>query len=116
MTPHHREIQRAGLSGRAQPCKRPNTSPVPLKVPQLGRFDAGDPQSAPTGCAAIRALVTSDAHAGLIGATLPGASWQRCRAHYAASLIALTPKSSWGWVNALLHSVFDQPDAQAVHA
>jgi putative transposase len=31
-------------------------------------------------------LVTSDAHAGLlsaIGATLPGASWQRCRSHYA---------------------------------
>src|SRR4051812_37082746 len=32
------------------------------------------------------ALVTSDAHAGLvaaIGATLPGASWQRCRTHWA---------------------------------
>ncbi len=31
-------------------------------------------------------LVTSDAHAGLVaatGATLPGASWQRCRTHYA---------------------------------
>jgi hypothetical protein len=31
-------------------------------------------------------LVTSDAHAGLvaaIGATLPGATWQRCRTHYA---------------------------------
>jgi len=30
-------------------------------------------------------LVTADAHAGLvaaIGATLPGASWQRCRTHY----------------------------------
>lgn len=30
-------------------------------------------------------LVTSDAHAGLvaaIGATLPGAAWQRCRTHY----------------------------------
>jgi putative transposase len=64
-------------------------------------------------------LVTSDAHAGLvaaIGATLPGASWQRCRTHYAANLMALTPKSSWGWVKALLHSVYDQPDAEAVHA
>src|SRR5215213_7919927 len=32
------------------------------------------------------ALVTSDAHAGLvsaIGATLPGAAWQRCRTHWA---------------------------------
>jgi transposase-like protein len=40
-------------------------------------------------------LVTSDAHTGLvaaIGATLPGASWQRCRTHYAANLMAVTPK------------------------
>src|SRR6187455_1309651 len=58
-------------------------------------------------------LVTSDAHTGLvaaIGATLPGAPWQRCRTHYAANLMAITPKSSWGWVKALLHSVYDQPD------
>jgi putative transposase len=64
-------------------------------------------------------LVTSDAHAGLtaaISATLPGASWQRCRTHYAANLMSLTPKSSWGWVKALLHSIYDQPDAEAVHA
>jgi len=64
-------------------------------------------------------LVTSDAHTGLVGAlgaTLPGASWQRCRTHYAANLMAVTPKASWGWVKALLHSVYDQPDAAAVHA
>ncbi len=64
-------------------------------------------------------LVTSDAHAGLTGATaatLPGASWQRCRTHYAANLMSATPKSSWGWVKALLHSIYDQPDADAVHA
>ena len=64
-------------------------------------------------------LVTSDAHAGLtaaICATLPGASWQRCRTHYAANLMSTTPKSSWGWVKALLHSIYDQPDAEAVHA
>jgi transposase-like protein len=64
-------------------------------------------------------LVTSDAHRGLveaIGATLPGASWQRCRTHYAANLMAATPKSSWPWVRALLHSVYDQPDAASVHA
>jgi putative transposase len=64
-------------------------------------------------------LVTSDAHTGLvdaIGATLPGASWQRCRTHYAANLMAVTPKSSWPWVKALLHSVYDQPDSDAVHA
>jgi putative transposase len=65
------------------------------------------------------ALVTSDAHRGLveaIGATLPGASWQRCRTHYAANLMAATPKNAWGWVKALLHSVYDQPDGEAVHA
>jgi transposase-like protein len=64
-------------------------------------------------------LVTSDAHAGLvaaIAATLPGAGWQRCRTHYAANLMSATPKSSWGWVKALLHSVYDQPDATSVHA
>ena len=65
------------------------------------------------------ALVTSDAHAGLvdaIGATLPAASWQRCRTHYAANLMSATPKSSWPWVKALLHSVYDQPDAGSVNA
>ncbi len=65
------------------------------------------------------ALVTSDAHRGLVdavGATLPGASWQRCRTHYAANLMSATPKNTWGWVKALLHSVYDQPDAAAVHA
>jgi transposase-like protein len=64
-------------------------------------------------------LVTSDAHAGLvaaIGATIPGAAWQRCRTHYAANLMSATPKTSWPWVKALLHSIYDQPDAEAVHA
>jgi transposase-like protein len=64
-------------------------------------------------------LVTSDAHPGLvdaIGANLPGATWQRCRTHYAANLMQVTPKSSWPWVRALLQSVFDQPDTPSVHA
>jgi putative transposase len=62
-------------------------------------------------------LLTSDAHAGLIaavGATLPGASWQRCRTHYAVNLMSITPKSSWPWVKTLLHSIYDQPDPQSV--
>jgi putative transposase len=64
-------------------------------------------------------LVTSDAHRGLveaIGATLPGAAWQRCRTHYPANLMSATPKASWPWVKTLLHSVYDQPDAASVHA
>ncbi|MFD4462057.1 IS256 family transposase [Nocardia sp. NPDC058480] len=64
-------------------------------------------------------LVTSDAHAGLvaaIGATLPGASWQRCRTHYTVNLMSITPKTSWPWVRTLLHSVFDQADPESVAA
>jgi putative transposase len=70
------------------------------------------------GLAGVR-LVTSDAHAGLkdaIAANLPGATWQRCRTHYAANLMATTPKSMWPAVKAMLHSVYDQPDAASVNA
>jgi putative transposase len=58
-------------------------------------------------------LVTSDAHAGLvaaIGATLPGAAWQRCRSHYTTNLMAITPKASRPWVRSLRH-----PDECFVH-
>lgn len=64
-------------------------------------------------------LVTSDAHAGLkdaIAANLPGTAWQRCRTHYAANLMSVTPKSMWPAVKAMLHSVYDQPTAGDVHA
>ncbi|AZQ77896.1 IS256 family transposase [Flaviflexus ciconiae] len=64
-------------------------------------------------------LVTSDAHRGLIeaiAANLPGASWQRCRTHYAANLMTVTPKNLWPAVKAMLHSVYDQPDQDAVNA
>ncbi len=57
-------------------------------------------------------LVTSDAHQGLveaIAANLPGASWQRCRTHYAANLMSVTPKSMWPAVKAMLHSVTTSP-------
>lgn len=70
------------------------------------------------GLAGVR-LVTSDAHAGLveaIAANLPGASWQRCRTHYAANLMSVTPKSMWPAVKAMLHSVYDQPDKKSVQA
>jgi transposase-like protein len=63
-------------------------------------------------------LAASDAHAGLveaIAANLPGAAWQRCRTHYAANLMSVCPKSAWPAVKAMLHSVYGQPDAAAVH-
>lgn len=62
-------------------------------------------------------LVVSDAHAGLvdaIGAALPGASWQRCRTHYARNLLSQVPKSAQPWVATMLRTVFEQPDAEAV--
>ena len=64
-------------------------------------------------------LVTSDAHAGLVAAvsaTLPGATWQRCRTHYAANLMSVCPKASWPAVKAMLHSVYDQPTPADVQA
>ncbi len=70
------------------------------------------------GLAGVR-LVTSDAHKGLveaIAANLPGAGWQRCRTHYAANLMDVCPKSMWPAVKAMLHSVYDQPDAKSVAA
>src|SRR4051794_36396988 len=64
-------------------------------------------------------LVVSDAHTGLveaIGAALPGASWQRCRTHYARNLSSQVPKTAQPWVLTLLRTIFDQPDADQVHA
>lgn len=54
--------------------------------------------------------VTSDAHVGLveaIAANLPAAAWQRCRTHYAANLMSVTPKSLWPLVRAMLHSTYN---------
>jgi len=68
------------------------------------------------GLSAVR-LVVSDAHRGLvdaIGATLPGAAWQRCRTHYLRNLLTKVPKSAQPWVATMVRTIFDQPDAASV--
>ncbi|PRQ10275.1 IS256 family transposase, partial [Corynebacterium sp. 13CS0277] len=63
-------------------------------------------------------LVTSDAHLGIqhaVAQVFPDASWQRCRTHYSNNLCQIVPKSAWKMVKSLLSSIFDQPDADAVH-
>jgi transposase-like protein len=40
---------------------------------------------------------------------------RRHKVHYAANLMSVTPKPAWGWVQALLHSVYDQPGSDSVH-
>ncbi len=63
-------------------------------------------------------LVTSDAHPGLvdaIAATLPGASWQRCRTHFMRNLLTRVPKSAQSFVATMVRSIFAQPDAESVN-
>jgi transposase-like protein len=64
-------------------------------------------------------LLASDAHRGLVEAHRghPSRSVVAALPHaLRANLMSATPKTQWGWVKALLHSVYDQPDADAVHA
>jgi putative transposase len=69
------------------------------------------------GLAGVR-LVSSDAHPGLvdaIAATLPGASWQRCRTHFMRNLLTRVPKSAQSFVATMVRTIFAQPDAATVH-
>lgn len=64
-------------------------------------------------------LVTSDAHGGLkqaIAAVLPGATWQRCRAHFMRNVLTKVPKAAQDLVGTLIRSVFNQADEEAVYA
>jgi putative transposase len=59
-------------------------------------------------------LVISDAHPGLVSAihaTLTGSSWQRCRTHFMANLLAKVDKSAKAFVATVVRTIFLQPDA-----
>lgn len=62
-------------------------------------------------------LVTSDAHLGIqaaVSEVLPNAAWQRCRTHFSKNLSSMVPKTQWPTVSAMFHTIFQQPDSQAV--
>jgi len=64
-------------------------------------------------------LVTSDAHRGLrqaIATVFAGASWQRCRTHFVANLLARVPKSAQPLVATTVRTIYQQPSAEEVHA
>ena len=64
-------------------------------------------------------LVVSDDHKGLkqaVAAVLTGASWQRCRTHFARNLLSRVPKSAQPLVATLVRSIFAQPSAEEVWA
>jgi putative transposase len=90
-------------------------------------FDVGDSESGPFWTAFLRSLkarglhgvqlVTSDAHTGLkaaIESILLGASWQRCKQHFARNLTAAVPKGHADMVAAAVRTIFAQPDAAGV--
>lgn len=63
-------------------------------------------------------LVISDAHEGLKAAIrkcFQGASWQRCRVHYARNLLAKVPKAHQQMVAAAFRSIFALSTADEVH-
>jgi len=64
-------------------------------------------------------LVVSDAHQGLkdaIAAVFSGASWQRCRTHFARNLLTKVPKNAQSMVATVVRSIFEQPSAEEVWA
>jgi putative transposase len=70
------------------------------------------------GLAGVR-LVISDAHAGLIKSIrrqFQGASWQRCRVHFARNFQALIPKSHTEMVAGMFRSIFALSDPKEVKA
>ena len=60
-------------------------------------------------------LVVSDAHEGLKAATrrVIGATWQRCRVHFARNALAYVPRGQHAMVAAAIRQAFIQPDRKS---
>jgi len=112
---------------------------------RVGRRPPGDPGHGPGGCRDGRlldvlvlrslrerglkvpspedptgvVLVTSDAHAGIraaVRAILPGASWQRCRVHFARNITSRLGSARSKPAGALVSTIFAQTSQEAVAA
>ena len=62
-------------------------------------------------------LVVSDAHAGLVDAissAITGASWQRCRTHFARNLLSRVPKKAQDFVATIQRTIYQQPGPKEV--
>jgi hypothetical protein len=112
------ERRRAALafsrgSRDAGPLENGTSGPVP-----------GGPITAVKGASRARAMnpgtrMSSWRPAGLrdaIASVLPGASWQRCRAHCHRNLLTRVPKSARPWASTLVRTIFGQPDVTSVRA
>jgi putative transposase len=67
----------------------------------------------------LRGLRERGHHRGLmnaIGATMVGASWQRCRVHFMRNVLAKVPKGNTEMVAAAIRTVFAQPTGPLVRA
>jgi putative transposase len=122
---------RSILTGRARQHQAPLSGRHPEPVKKSLGLDVVTSEDGAAWLAFLRSLVarglagvklvTSDAHPGLvdaIAATLPGASWQRCRTHFVRiklNLLTRVPKSAQSFVATMVRSIFAQPDAETVH-